>query len=85
MEEPDKVVSDDEDARGNEGGRGKGNDGPCMREVLEIDDVAEYGEHDLVERKSICECQQDVYRNDDLSFMLILAGNVTTRLRTPRT
>lgn len=41
-----------------------------MREVLEIHDVAEYGERDLVERKSVCECQQDVYRNYDVDAPL---------------
>jgi hypothetical protein len=27
--------------------------------------VAEYGERDLVRGQGICECQQDVYRDDD--------------------
>ena len=42
-----------------------------MGEILEIDDVAEYGERDLVERKPVCDCQQDVYRNYDLFVMLV--------------
>jgi hypothetical protein len=84
MEEPHEMVSDDEDARGDEGGRSKGNDGPCIREILEIDDVAEYGEHDLVQRKRICECQREVYRNDDLALMLIPERcDVTTRVKNP--
>ena len=72
------MVSDDEDARGDEGVRGKGNDGPCLREVLEIDKVAEYGEDDFGERKSICEYQQDVNQHYDLFMMLIPGGDVTT-------
>ena len=53
-----------------------------MREILEIDDVAEYREHDLMKGKSICERQQDVYRNYYLTVMLIPSGRCEGWTRT---
>ena len=61
MEEPDEVVHDDEDARGDEGVGRKGDERPRVGEVLEVYDVAEYGKCDLVCGERIRDCEQDVY------------------------
>lgn len=61
MEEPDEVVHDDEDARGDEGVGGKGDERPRVGEVLEVYDVAEDGKCDLVCGERIRDCEQDVY------------------------
>jgi hypothetical protein len=44
VEEPNKVVSENKDARRDERRRFEGDEGPCWRKVREIDDVAYDGE-----------------------------------------
>lgn len=61
MEEPQKVVDDDEYARGDEGWGGEGDNWPRVGEILQVYNVAEYGKRDLVRGEGIGECQQDVY------------------------
>ena len=61
MEEPQKVVDDDEYARGDEGWGGEGDNWPRVGEILKVYNVAEYGKRDLVRGEGIGECQQDVY------------------------
>lgn len=51
--EPQKVVGNYENARDDEVERGQGDQGPRAREVLEIDDVAEYGEDNVRQRKGL--------------------------------
>ena len=60
VEEPEEVVGDDEDAQRDEGLGGEGDDGPCVGEVLQVDDVADDGEGELVCGKRVCECEQEV-------------------------
>jgi hypothetical protein len=60
VEEPEEVVGNDEDARRDEGLGGEGDDGPCVGEVLQVDDVADDGEGELGRGERVCECEQDV-------------------------
>ena len=80
IEEPHEMVDDDKDAGRDEGWGGEGDEWPCVGEILQVYNVAEYGERDLVRRESICECQQDVYRDDGLDINISLACVLLTLL-----
>lgn len=80
IEEPHEMVDDDKDAGRDEGWGGKGDEWPCVGEILQVYNVAEYGERDLVRGEGICECQQDVYRDDDLNINISLACALSTFL-----
>ena len=60
VEEPEKVVCDDEDAGRDERVRGEGDEWPGVGEILQVDDMAEDGESDFVWGESIGEREQDV-------------------------
>jgi hypothetical protein len=66
VEEPGKVVGDDEEARGEKGGGSEGDEGPCGRKVLEVDDVAENGEEDGQQREAVCKVEETVEDYDGL-------------------
>lgn len=83
MEEPDEVVHDDEDAGGDEGVGGEGDERPRVREVLEVYDVAEDGECDLVCGERIRDCEQDVYCDDGLATKPVSAQHIQYASQVP--
>lgn len=57
VEEPHEMVDDDKNARRDERWRGEGDDWPRVGEILQVNNVAEYGERKLVKGQGVCECQ----------------------------
>lgn len=53
VEEPEEVVYDDESAWGDERRGWQRDDGPCVGEILEVDDVAYYRKHGLEEWQGV--------------------------------
>lgn len=60
VEEPCKVVEDDEDAGSDELERGERDERPGLGEVLEVDKVAEDAEGDEMEWQSVEEVEETV-------------------------
>jgi hypothetical protein len=60
IEEPEKVVDNNKNTRRDEGERCQRYTWPRLREVLKIDNMAEYREQDPCRRKRICDTEQNV-------------------------
>lgn len=60
MEKPEKVIHDDQYTGRYENGGHEGNEGPAVREVLKIQDVADDGEHSQFDWEVIGDAEQNV-------------------------
>jgi len=83
VEEPDEVVHDDEDARGDEGVGSEGDERPRVGEVLQVYDVAEDGKRDLVGGEGIRDGEQDVQCDDGLARKNWLSARHMMRVDPP--
>lgn len=66
VEEPGKVVENDEEARRNELDGRQGDERPGAAEVLEVDDMAEDAKEDEMEWERVREVEEDVEGDDNL-------------------